>query len=719
MNNRCESASTARFVILTIFVLVLAMPLYAQTLRGVKHPFLREEKPVHEALDKGRSAQMALGVCDTAQNIEVEATGGILQTGYATLGLAFDAINAGTHTGDIAIEICGSTTEAGPSFLNSSGAGPASYTSVQIYPLIDDAIISANTGVGRGVIELNGADNVTIDGDNPATEGTNRNLTITNTSGATTNYTSVIRLVTSASVTSVNNVTIRNLNLNGSAVGRNISTVTGVGIAVNTTFGIFVGGQGPAVVTDEPLAINSIAVGNTSNSISTTATANNFLAENNSVTNCARAIKFWGRQVERSDSVIIRGNEIGNPVDGDTNGVYSMGISVQGSSSILVSGNTVYVESYLAAPVRGIEIGPEAAVGAFGTVVVEKNQVRRVRSNNTTTRGAYGINNSGGHGHTIRNNFVSGVINTQRTSGGLDTSGAAVGIRLGAGNNHQIFHNSVHLYGAIASGAAQDNLSAAIGVQDNGQTGISIVNNLLSNQMTGGAALYSYHLILQLPYSTISSNRGLTINNNAYFVGTASNSFLAKNGILAPPEASDIFSLANFDPGSRSAQANFRYVTSRLGNTLNDNASFGTNDPPPFVSDSDLHIPTAYLSQLESGGADLGIAEDIDGDPRSSTPDIGADEITAPSAAPVSMSGRVYLAGMRRSGAVRVILSGGDLHRPRTINVNGFGYFRFEGLSAGSTYIVTVSSRDQVFADPVRVINMDNDMTGVDFYPLP
>jgi len=51
---------------------------------------------------------------------------------YATLKEAFDAINAGTHTGVINIGVCGDTTETLPAVLNASGVGAANYTLVLI-----------------------------------------------------------------------------------------------------------------------------------------------------------------------------------------------------------------------------------------------------------------------------------------------------------------------------------------------------------------------------------------------------------------------------------------------------------------------------------------------------------------------------------------------------------------------------------------------------------
>src|SRR5439155_17682518 len=80
-------------------------------------------------------APAVIGTCDTAGPVEVEATAGTLgPTAYPSLAGAIAAINAGTHQGAINVEICGNTTETAAMFLNSSGAGAASYTSVTIRP---------------------------------------------------------------------------------------------------------------------------------------------------------------------------------------------------------------------------------------------------------------------------------------------------------------------------------------------------------------------------------------------------------------------------------------------------------------------------------------------------------------------------------------------------------------------------------------------------------
>ncbi|MCK9421667.1 MAG: T9SS type A sorting domain-containing protein [Bacteroidales bacterium] len=97
---------------------------------------------------------------------------------YTTLKAAFDDINAGFITGDIIIQIISSITETASAVLNASGSGSASYTSVNIYPTTTGYTISGY--LAFPLIDLNGADNITIDGRVNAT-GTTKDLTITNT----------------------------------------------------------------------------------------------------------------------------------------------------------------------------------------------------------------------------------------------------------------------------------------------------------------------------------------------------------------------------------------------------------------------------------------------------------------------------------------------------------------------------------------------------------
>lgn len=708
MKNCRAPFRTVACAVLCLFVFGSALSALSQTRGDV--PSVNTSR---HAVEKRMPTALLRGVCDMDdENVEVEADGGTPQAGYATLGEAFVAINTGVHTGDIAIEICGSTTEAGPAVLNSSGAGAANYSAIQIYPLIDDAVISANTGPGRGVIELNGADNVTIDGDNPNSDGINRNLTVQNTAANTVDLTQLIRIaLNTTTVASADNNTLKNMILNGNATGLNIPSGTSNTGPVNRTFGVLVGGGATGETSDPALATITSTIG-------TGASASGLVIENNQINSVGRAIAVQGSAQTVFSNLLVANNLIGNPVEGGTDQVYSVGITVQGSLNAVVRGNIVYVESFLnstgAGGIRGLDHG---FVATSGSTRFDSNQVRRVRSRNPDTIGASGISLHGSNNHVVLNNFVSGISNNQVTSGPqLGTNRVAAGIRIGAGTGHKIYHNSVHMYGSIPGTAGENMTAALVSVPTATTSNFDIRNNIFSNQMTGGSTTSTRHLVVWFP--DVTGTLGLTLNNNAYYQGTSLNSRLAKVGIwLDMPETEYMAGL--FDPSERDTQTNFRYYSSRRGNTSNDNASFATTSAPPFVSDSDLHIPTAYNTQLESGGADVGVLDDIDGEVRTSTPDIGADEITAPSSAPVILSGRVISSGFRPLSGARITVMGGGIVQPRSVTVNGFGFYRFEGLEAGQTYIVSVSARGAVFDDPIRVVSLDTDLTDLDFYALP
>ena len=124
------------------------------------------------------------------QKINAETTIGVkplITDGYGhnfqTLKAAFDAINAGTLTGAITLQILGSTTETLNAKLNASGNGSANYTSILIYPTGSGYSISGN--LGSSLVDINGANNVTIDG-RVNKSGNTADLTFSNTGTANT-----------------------------------------------------------------------------------------------------------------------------------------------------------------------------------------------------------------------------------------------------------------------------------------------------------------------------------------------------------------------------------------------------------------------------------------------------------------------------------------------------------------------------------------------------
>jgi hypothetical protein len=136
-----------------------------------------------------------------AQNVTVNPGSG----SYPTLKAAFDAINLGTHTGVITIDIVGNTTETATAVLNASGVGGASYTSITISPSGGDRTIAGAIAAGSPLLDLNGADNVTIDGLNSG----GNSLTIENTTVSATSGTSTIRYINGATNNLLTRCTIK------------------------------------------------------------------------------------------------------------------------------------------------------------------------------------------------------------------------------------------------------------------------------------------------------------------------------------------------------------------------------------------------------------------------------------------------------------------------------------------------------------------------------
>ena len=100
---------------------------------------------------------------------------------YATLKLAFDAINAGSITGEIQLNIMSDITDNNSAVLYASGTGSSSYTSVVIMPTGSPASghRTLTAAINTAIIDLDGARNVTVDGRLGGT-GSEQNLYLVN-----------------------------------------------------------------------------------------------------------------------------------------------------------------------------------------------------------------------------------------------------------------------------------------------------------------------------------------------------------------------------------------------------------------------------------------------------------------------------------------------------------------------------------------------------------
>lgn len=144
------------------------------------------------------------GIFANAQITRTVGTSG----NYTSLRTAFVAINNGTVQGEIVLQIISNIADNTTAILNASGTGSSNYSSITIYPVGSGYTL---TGSFNGTLfNLNGADNVTIDGRVNQTGSTN--LTITNTNPNLS--VSTIQFINSAENNSVRYCNIKGISAN-------------------------------------------------------------------------------------------------------------------------------------------------------------------------------------------------------------------------------------------------------------------------------------------------------------------------------------------------------------------------------------------------------------------------------------------------------------------------------------------------------------------------
>jgi hypothetical protein len=278
----------------------------------------------------------------------------------------------------------------------------------------------------RGIIELAGADNVMIDGDDPATTGT-RNLTIQSVTSTTAGI-ACIRL-SSNSITGANganNNTVKNCIIIGSRSSAT-STTTNYGIQFS---------DGVSTSSSSTGAYSSV----------------NTIIQNNAISRAYYGINAIGNSTTYPNTGLqILDNVIGSATSANNIGLRGIVISytsaTAGSTSVVISGNDVRAGDYsttgFSASVAGIEIG-----AANPGCTVRRNNIHDVYNQTASGYGAFGITISSGTTNTgisIENNFIRDMV-ASRYSTGLPSTFVNYGIFINAAaTGININHNTIAL----------------------------------------------------------------------------------------------------------------------------------------------------------------------------------------------------------------------------------------------------------------------------------
>jgi hypothetical protein len=121
--------------------------------------------------------------------------------------------------------------------------------------------------------------------------------------------------------------------------------------------------------------------------------------------------------------------------------------------------------------------------------------------------------------------------------------------------------------------------------------------------------------------------------------------------------------------------------------------------------------PWTLFIREDAGGAPFGVAS-------ASISGWGI-QFLVPTAAPVSITGRVSTSTGRGIGNATITVAGGGLTEPRRAYTSSFGYYRVEGLTPGVSYIVTVNAKRYIFPQPTRVYQLVDSVADANFIAAP
>jgi hypothetical protein len=265
----------------------------------------------------------------------------------------------------------------------------------------------------------------------------------------------------------------------------------------------------------------------------------------------------------------------------------------------------------------------------------------------------------------------------------------------------------------------------------------TVSGNSIERRQGSGAAIYNTGT-LNLLSVTITNNRTLTDNDvcnctgGIHNTGTANlkNSIIAKNSVahsVNSPDFNGVVSSASYTLIGESRTYSISGITNGV-----DGNQVGTQTNPidprlvPLANNGGATQTHALMT--DSPAVDKGSNFDLNTDQRGlirpvdlfnypnatngDGADIGAFELQqAPTVASVAVSGRV-MSGKRGIAQARVYLTdqNGEI---RTATTNSFGYYRFDDVRAGETYVINVSSKRYQF-NP-QTVTPNGDIETVNF----
>jgi hypothetical protein len=400
--------------------------------------------------------------------------------------------------------------------------------------------------------------------------------------------------------------------------------------------------------------------------------------------NIVGSYAMYGIQVA-SANLSATGNTVRNMV-GNSNGaalIISSGLLTSGSTGVnTISQNTIHSLSNNSGAASNSIYALYCSFATVAGNLVQRNLVHSLSMTSSVATGQLvGILPVAGSG-TYQNNMVR--LGIDAAGGSITTGFAVYGMFEVAGTNN-LYFNSVYVGG---SGVASS--SNTFGFVSNVTSGTrNYVDNIFWNARSNASGAGKNYAIAV--GGTVPNPPGLTSNyNDLYATGTG--------GFVGIFNAVD-----------RTTLANWQTATGQDANSISADPQF--INPNGTAATVDLHI-LGTSPCVNTGLTIAGITIDYDGQVRDAPPDIGADEIFSPTAAPATISGRITAPDGSPVGGAVMHLSGAA---SRTTISDSAGNYRFDDLETESFYTVTPSLANYQFAPASRSISLIGNITDAGF----
>jgi len=500
---------------------------------------------------------------------------------FPTLTDATYFLNSYGVSGDVTFSLTDATydntTEAFPIVIDNFNTSPpspstnsntltiqpnTSVTSTITASVDGDATID---GIYHGVITINEADNVTIDGSNDGSSS--RDLTLINTS---TNAANTI-FVGSSDPEFNDNVVIMNCMIEAAYSSGVRSSCVAV---LDNTFTPGAGGFSGLVIDNNQLFKSDIGIyidGGSAGDINGIITS---VSDNDMDQSGADAINNYGIYIRGTNGGTVSGNSIGN-FDGTENerdyGIYL----TTGATNVTIEKNEIYDIAYTGS-------------GGYGG-----NGIRLTTS-------------TSGSGNVIRNNVIRGVGGDgENITGGFYTYNPFAIILTGSQSGVDIYNNSIFLTGNTLD-FSSNSLSVGIGLASNSSADIR--NNIIVNNLglSGGTGMGSAAVFAQN-----NSSQFENINYNNYYTNASGSggNYIGRIGSTNYTTISAWQTATGDDASSITADPGYTSASNLLPDASDPNSWYVNGTGVQIASVSEDFTETSRSVVVSTGAPDLGAYE--------------------------------------------------------------------------------------------------------------